>query len=756
MESLLVTEVYTNSWNKVSLVNTYISPIAVCSIEYNTGVDLEPAVVRMRNLGSTSFEITLQIVLATSGSIFRVVHCVVVERGSWKMRDGRSIEARKYLSSVTDKATIFVGQQQKYLNKYKNPIVLGQVMTYNDPRWSMFWSRGSVETEAPDKENLWTGKHIGGEVDTRTDETVGYIVIETGHDTLTTTDIEIETKRGIDVTAYVDGSVEYRLDTFDNDFSEKPAVAVLSQAGMNGKYGSWAVLAEISSASVMKVALDEDGFNGNDRKGDAQVVDYIVFSAVGIVQLTTPTPTMESMVVPNVILHDTWTTVDLTETYWQPIAVCTVKYNTDTDLLPAVVRMKNVLSKSFEIRIQNPKGYSSADKLRDVHCVVVEQGSWIMPDTRKIEANKYLSTVTDFGKQGQRQEKWEGERRLYVNSYDEDPIVLGQVMSYNEPQWCVFWSRGSSREYTPDKEYLYTGKHVGQGFDVEHADETVGYIVIEQGHLTSDGIEIETARGQEIRKGYVEGSSTYTFDKPFMNNFSFLDRPFRNFQPVEFEKEKIAIDEKYFIEDPRTPAVAVLSQVGMHEIHGSWAVLADITSFSTMEVAVDEEQIYDDGRILDNGGPEILDYVVFSAAGVVQLITPDPTPSPTPNPSTAPSLAPSLAPSSSPAPSSGPTTIIEGRYIGCYRDKEDDRDLPISKNDRELTSIKDCLNYCGSRSFQVAGLQNGGECWCGFWGDEYGKYGYADNCNMNCERGEGTYWGTCGGAYANSIYHPIY
>jgi hypothetical protein len=289
MESLVVTEVYTTEWNTVSLSNTYVSPIAVCTVKYATGT--QAAVVRMRNLGSTSFDIRLQhaIDLTSEDFFFADVHCVVVEQGSWKMRDGRSIEARKYLSTVTDKRKSFVGQQQTYLNTYKNPIVLGQVMSYNNEKWSVFYSRGLDRSTAPDKENLVTGKQVGRDSDvSRAAETVGYIVIETGHDT--SNGIEIETRRGeLTVIGYVDGSAEYRLDTFDNDFSEKPAVAVLSQAGMKGTDGSWAVLTEISSNQIMKVAVDEDQFSNNNRRHVKQEeVDYIVFSAAGIVQLFPP------------------------------------------------------------------------------------------------------------------------------------------------------------------------------------------------------------------------------------------------------------------------------------------------------------------------------------------------------------------------------------------------------------------------------------------------------------------------------------
>jgi hypothetical protein len=110
---------------------------------------------------------------------------------------------------------------------------------------------------------------------------------------------------------------------------------------------------------------------------------------------------MESMVVPEVA-DETRTTVCLSETYVSPIAVCIVVY-AGAGLLPAVVRMKDVGQQSFKIRLQNPK--DGALKTRDVHCVVVEQGSWEMPDGRKVEANKYGSTITD------RHSNWNGEKQ---------------------------------------------------------------------------------------------------------------------------------------------------------------------------------------------------------------------------------------------------------------------------------------------------------------------------------------------------------
>jgi hypothetical protein len=157
-------------------------------------------------------------------------------------------------------------------------------------------------------------------------------------------------------------------------------------------------------------------------------------------------------------------------------------------------------------------------------------------------------------------------------------------MSYNDPNWSVFWSRGSDARTAPSGSTLFTGKHVGEDNDTARDDETVGYIVIETGHATSDGIEIETARGQDLPVGYVEGrGKKYTFNDGFST----------------------------------TPAVAVLSQVAMDEYDGGWAVLAKAPNQNSMLVAIDEDQVGDSDRDHEN---EEVDYIVFSATGPVVLI----------------------------------------------------------------------------------------------------------------------------------------
>ena len=283
MESLKISGVTSTAWKLVSVLKLYASPIPVCTVMYDQGTSLQPAVVRMQNVGATSFEIKLQnpSELALTG---RDVHCVVVEEGAWKLPDGRLIESQKYSSTVTDRKGSYNGQSQVYRNKYTKPVVLGQVMSYNDAMWSVFWSRSSSgQNSAPTSTSIITGKHVGEDSrTTRLAETVGFIVIESGH--LKSNNIEIETGRGPD--SFVGYTENKGIFNFNSRFGTTPVVAVLSQAAMDDSDGSWAVLTSNPSTTSVGVSVDEDQLADTERKHNTEEVNYAVFSSVGAIQLT--------------------------------------------------------------------------------------------------------------------------------------------------------------------------------------------------------------------------------------------------------------------------------------------------------------------------------------------------------------------------------------------------------------------------------------------------------------------------------------
>jgi hypothetical protein len=284
MESLKITGVTSGTWKVIALSKLYISPVAVCTVMYDQNTSLLPAIVRMQKVGTTSFEIRLQNPSDTVMNLGRDVHCVVVEEGKWKLPDGRLIESKKYSSTVTDRKGSYIGQTQSYQNRYVSPVVLGQVMSFNDPKWSVFWSRSSSgQNIAPTATSIITGKHIGEDSrTTRLAETVGFIVIESGH--LKSSNIEIETGRGPD--SFIGYTSKKATLKFKSRFGATPVVAVLSQAAMDDSDGSWAVLTLNPTTTAVGVSVDEDQLADKERTHSTEEVNYAVFSSIGAIQLS--------------------------------------------------------------------------------------------------------------------------------------------------------------------------------------------------------------------------------------------------------------------------------------------------------------------------------------------------------------------------------------------------------------------------------------------------------------------------------------
>lgn len=84
-------------------------------------------------------------------------------------------------------------------------------------------------------------------------------------------------------------------------------------------------------------------------------------------------------------------------------------------------------------------------------------------------------------------------------------------------------------------------------------------------------------------------------------------------------------------------------------------------------------------------------------------------------------------------------------YVGCYKDTSVfDLDGFIERS--RSNTPQSCIATCRAKGFKYAGVQYSESCLCG---NNYGRYGTADNCTMKCTGDSGQ---ICGGYSSNGIY----
>jgi len=269
------------------------------------------------------------------------------------------------------------------------------------------------------------------------------------------------------------------------------------------------------------------------------------------------------------VSSDSWTMVSLGQTYNSPVIVATPIYPAGQQI-PVVTRITNVTTTGFDLKLDRADSQAGVVSF-DVSIIAVDEGVYSQAsDGVTLEAAKFTSSITAY------KNSWTAELRSYVNSYT-NPVVLGQVMSANDNNWSAFWCMGSSAANPPDASNLAVGKHVGEDPNNTRADEEIGYIVIESGNGSINGIAYEAGLGNDIVEGLTNSSSPYTYSLSGTLN---------------------------------SVSAAAVTQAAMDGVDGSWAVLSEPTPFSTTNVSVyaAEDTLGDSEQAHTN---EQVGYIVF-------------------------------------------------------------------------------------------------------------------------------------------------
>lgn len=174
-------------------------------------------------------------------------------------------------------------------------------------------------------------------------------------------------------------------------------------------------------------------------------------------------------------VNNSWQTISLTNTYTEPIIITSdPTYN---DNIPATVRIRNISSNSFQIRIQEPRYETDNHNSEDITYIVGEKGSW------NIENNYYI----EFNKIDTNRLSSRGFNNIeHISDFKTAPIVFPQIQTYNGSDWVVTRVRNITRRSfditMQEEERLNSGGHL---------TETIGWLSISSGSLLTESIIIE-------------------------------------------------------------------------------------------------------------------------------------------------------------------------------------------------------------------------------------------------------------------------
>jgi uncharacterized repeat protein (TIGR01451 family) len=284
LEILTISNVDSN-FQTVNLQNTYSNAIPVCTYNLQSSASV-PATVRITNITATSFDVRIQ--NPTNGQVTGAVtpgdvHCIIADEGSYTLSDGLKYEARTVLSDGTNGSAVgwnlalTENVTSSLTYSFSNPVVLGQVISSNDAEYSTFWSHGGNVGNPPTGTNISVGKQTGIDATARADETLGYIVIESGTGSGNINGVDYAAALGADTIAGVTSTTA----TYAISKTYKHGIAVIS--AMDGGDGGWAVLlgATPLASSAIRPGIDED----KDRSHTTEQVAYWVFDPVDVADL---------------------------------------------------------------------------------------------------------------------------------------------------------------------------------------------------------------------------------------------------------------------------------------------------------------------------------------------------------------------------------------------------------------------------------------------------------------------------------------
>jgi len=195
-----------------------------------------------------------------------------------------------------------------------------------------------------------------------------------------------------------------------------------------------------------------------------------------------------------------WQKVTLKSAYTNPIVITSAVGYSNQD--PAVIRVRNVDSSGFEVRVQEWDYLDGQHASEQVNYIVVESGSYELPGGTRVEAGRFnANAVNSFAS------------IQFSQDCGTVPVVITTINSVNEGDAVAM----RLKNITPTGfDYRIQEQ---ESNDKQHASEVAGYIAWEPSVGSIDGLVFEIGR---TSNSVTHAFQTLPFYAPFSNPPVFL------------------------------------------------------------------------------------------------------------------------------------------------------------------------------------------------------------------------------------------
>ncbi len=243
-----------------------------------------------------------------------------------------------------------------------------------------------------------------------------------------------------------------------------------------------------------------DVFTQEETSADAEVahiaesVDLLAIEGDGLLSAHMTRPVVAEF--GQTTLSSSSSTINLQHNFENPVVFALPASANGSD--PVTVRITDIQSGQFTARLQEPNNLDDVHTNETVHWIVMEEGSWRLPDGTYLEVGSLDSnSLTSAG----------FETVSFSNAFDAAPSIFSQVQTDAGADWVVTRQNNASNTgfqlAMQEEEALNGGGHI---------IETLGWFAIERAVGTWDGSSFEAGTtGDSVTDAFATQNFSQSF-----------------------------------------------------------------------------------------------------------------------------------------------------------------------------------------------------------------------------------------------------